>query len=280
MKTINVLIYSTIIILSYSFPIVGMEYKRATHEDVKSIVDLMNTHACKESDKIVIVPERFRAGYVQSAVDAGRLFVAVYDQKIIGYKKLFCVTDAEELNDILSSELRCSGTQPVVCGAASRADMTVQDVSSDAITQLLSSPVTYIYNGADFTHPDHRGKGVNSQLTEYELNTVSQAVIEHFKDHQSTHLAMAYGLTQSNAGQERDLLDGRTHGIIKQFIPHVQTIANAVNAVSPTSILLSRHHAFKPSFDPKATECKPLADDQAIPGYGCLIACTLQQKLQ
>jgi hypothetical protein len=259
---------------------IGMEYKRATNEDVESIVDLMNTHAYKDSDKIVIVPEQFRTGYVQSAVDAGRLFVATHDQKIIGYKKLFCVTDTHELNDILSNELRCKGSAPVACGKSVVDDLSCRSISSDAITQLLSSPVTYIYNGADYSHPQYRGRGVNSQLTAYALNAVSQAVIEHINDHKSTHLAIAYGLTRSNAGQESNLLDGRTHGIIKQFIPHASLVADAVNVVLPKSILLSRHHAFKPSFDPKDTECKPLPDDQAIPGYGCLMACALQQKTQ
>ena len=64
MKTINVLIDSTVIVLSTSFPIMGWNAYASDDEDIKSIVDLMNTHACKESDKIVIVPEAISRWYM------------------------------------------------------------------------------------------------------------------------------------------------------------------------------------------------------------------------
>lgn len=279
MKNINSRIL-IIVIACYSSAITGIEYKQATKDDVKGIVELINTHAYHDSDKIVIVPEKFRAGYVHSAIDAGRLFVATHDQQIIGYKKLFCITDANELDDILSNELRCKGVQPVVCSNVAVNDLSCQHVSSDNIVDLVSAQATYIYNGADFTHPNYRGMGVNSQLTQYALNVISQTLIGHIKDHKSTHLAMAYGLTQSNAGKETDVLDGRTHGIVKQFVPFVQSIAKAVNATSPSTMLLGRYCAFKPSFDPNATECIPLPDQKAIPGYGCLMMCTLDHTTQ
>jgi|GEM_PF-3245905 hypothetical protein len=258
----------------------GMDYAytQATHEDVSSVLQLMNTHACNDSDKVVIVPKAFRECYVQSAVSAGKLFVAKHGDQVIGYKKFFCITDPKELNDILVDELRCNGI-PTVCGAVSDREYNhVQSISPTAITDLSAKQVTYIYTGADFTHPAHRGKNVNAALMDYALAVTSQSVIDHSKQHVSTHLAMVYGLTEGNAGQRDNVLAGRTRGILSHYVPYAQSIANALGAQSPTQFILSRYRAFKPSFDPESTECVPLPDDQSVPGYGCVIACALEHN--
>jgi GNAT superfamily N-acetyltransferase len=251
-------------------------YAQATTEHVQSVVQLMNEHASCDSDKIVIVPKAFRQGYVQSAVDAGRLFVAMQDAQVVGYKKLFCITDPKELRQILVEEVRCN-TAPEVCGRViSPAYDEAEAVAPAEVARVHEKPVTYIYTGADFTHPAHRAKGVNSALMDYALAVTVRGVIEHCRQQKSTHLAMIYGLTQGNAGNKDNVLDGRTHGILAHYIPYVQSIAKALNAQALTECILSRHEAFKPSFDPDAIECKPLPDDQSEPGYGCMIACALE----
>ena len=277
MKNLIAFVFITLI-PSYSLPIIGIEFRQATHSDIQGIVDLINTEAYKDSDKIVVVPKIFRTIYIQSAINKGRIFVASNNEQIIGYKKLFCITDAEELDDILINELRCKNSNPVVCKSVSIPDLTSQNSSSEDIIQIFSSPATYIYNGADFTHPNYRGQGINTQLTKYALNFVVKSTIEQIKDQKSSELALIYGLTQANAGKEDNVLDGRTNGIIKQFIPFAELIAKAYDLIPPSILLLSRHYAFKPSFDPKSTECRPLSDEQSIPGYGCLITYKLKQK--
>ncbi len=250
-------------------------FRKAVADDAQGILDLMNTHAYKDSDKIVIVPEKFRLAYIQSAINDGRLFIACCNGEIIGYKKLFCITEANELEDTLSNELRCRGTKPIACASISIDDLTPQHIDSEEMIKIISLPATYIYNGADFTHPDHRGKKVNGDLTQYALNAESKVILEHMLDQKSTHLIVAFGLTRANAGIVGNVLDGRTRGILRQVIHFAQTLAKSLDSTAPSRLLLSRYHAFKPSFDPKSTECKPLSDDKAIPGYGCLIAYAL-----
>jgi len=255
------------------------EYRQATSADAPEIATLINTHAYKDSNNLVIVPKIFRHSYVAHAIESKRLFVASYatahDRKIIGYKKLFCITDKDELSDILNHELHCN-SEPVVCGIAPCDTLISHALAPQTIIDLVAQPtVTYLYDGADFTHQNHRGHGVNAALTAYALGLATESIIKDIYKKQSSHLAMLYGLTRENASIESDLLGGRSRGIVRQFIPCAQTIATACACARPTSLLLSRHHACKPSFDPDATECKPLSDECAVAGYGCLIACPL-----
>ena len=269
-------------IVSCASLIQAMEYAyaQATNEHVSSVVQLINDYAYRDSDKIVIVPKAFRQDYVQSAVDAGRLFVATHGEQVIGYKKLFCITDPTELKKTLNDEIRCNST-PEVCGAVvAPAYDTAKPIDAADMVQLNNVKATYIYTGTDFTHPDHRKKSVNTALMDYALAVISSSVIKHCRQHESTHLAMVYGLTKSNAGDNHNnVLGGRTHGILAEYVSYAQSIAHALKAQSPTKFYLSRHHAFKPSFDPDATECKPLPDEQSKPGYGCVIACALERSI-
>ena len=286
----SITFYNIILLASFSFSAIEdtsakeafeSEYvtRRALERDIPDLVDLINTQACKDSDKIVIVPEQFRTAYIRSAVGDDRMFVATHASNIIGFKKLFCITDNDERDDILANELRCiGGVEPVVVESVSLNGLKSQDASPEELEKLFSSPVTYIYNGADFTHPDHREKGLNSRLTKYALDLVTKPTADHVQRNKSTYVALVYGITQANSGKERDVLGGRSKGIVNQFIPFVKAVAQVCGRTPQSHVLLTRHHAFKPSFDPKAVECRPLSDDQAIAGYGCLLISGLEPK--
>lgn len=251
----------------------------ARESDIPALVHFVNTQAYRDSDKIVVVPERFREQYMRSAVQSNRLFVATHADDIVAFKKLFCITDADERDAILQNELRCAGANPpVAVGSLSLDDCKSQAVAADDSVKPCTSRVTYVYNGADFTHPDHRGKGVNAHLTKHALVASIKSAADHVQRHRSTHIALAYGITQDNAGNQQDLLGGRSKNIVSQFIPFVRAVAQECKRTPQTHLLLTRHQAFKPSFDPKAVACRPLSDDQAIPGYGCLLVSGLQPK--
>ncbi len=246
-------------------------YRQAINADVSSLVELINTQACKDADKIVVVPKKFRSAYVEGGIKDKRVFVADQGGTIIGYKKLFCIDDTKERDDILHNELRLK------TAAASCATMSLpqRQVTRIQIPQQLPATTTYLYTGADFTHPAYRNHDVNRALTTCALTTAKAAVINHMKTQHSSHLALVYGLTEGNAGNKDDLLGGRSQSLANQFIPFAQAIAKDLKRQEPKTLLLSRHTAFKPSFDPDDTECKPLPDNKAIPGYGCVISCEL-----
>lgn len=268
---------------SSTSPVVGIKFRQATSDDVLGIVELINTHGAKDNDKIVVLPEKFRAGAIQGAVSKGRFFVAVStDQElksshVIGFKKLFCITDKDELDDVLNNELRCVDQDPAASGIVLIENNTIHvPKQSNDIQEVLSSKATYIYNGGDFTHPYYRNKQINASLTAYALSVIKAKVVDDIAAHKSSNIVMGYGLTKSNAGQ--NLLDGRTSSIVKQFVPFVQEVAQSTGSRPPSEIILSRYPAFMPTFDLNAVECKPLADEQSIAGYGYLLACCLSQS--
>jgi len=251
--------------------------RQAIDEDVDGVVDLINNYAEQDHQKIVLVPKKFRRDYIQDAVTKKRLFVACLGNRIIAYKKLFCVTDEQELDDLLSNELRIKGTNPVVSGVCALPNLVKQNIVPEVAQLVNVMPVTYVYTGADFTYPGYRGMGINPQLTKYALNAVTETVVKEVAQRKSTHLALINGLVFSNAGKEDDLLGGRMGGIVRAFMPFASAVAQASGCAAPCELMMSRHYAFKPTFDPEAQECKPLPEKESVPGYGCLVACALKR---
>lgn len=254
----------------------GLECRYAIDNDADALVKLINKKASKDSDKIVVVPKLFRKQYIQSAVDAKRLFVACKGATIVGYKKLYCVTDQNECIDILENELRCKEDALDTCQFISLQDHSAQESIFQKSAKIGDSQVTYIYSGADFTHPDYRSKRINTSLTNFAFRALQGATIENINNKSASHIALLFGLTNFNAG--RQLLDGRVEGIIKQFVSFAQEISDKLTYKRSSCIIASRYHAFKPSFNPQAIECIPLSDNQAVPGYGYQITYPLKER--
>lgn len=256
----------------------NITFQLASEQHLDAVIQLINEHACKEHDKIVILPERFRRGYILQAIKDKRLFLALAGTKIIGYKKLFVMTDDQELHDTLVNEFRCKGTDPASVGSLSINSFDTLEEQINHVDQAtLNELTTYVYNGSDFTHPEYRGNRINEQLTCYALHSISKNTAALMKHTNSTGLALAYGLTHDNAGQEQQLLGGRSRSIVRSYLSFLKDIVQQNHYEPPTELALSRYHACKPSFDPQDTECRPLDDSKSIPGYGCLITCLLTQ---
>ena len=167
---------------------------------------------------------------------------------------------------------------PIDCGLFKFDTQTLHEIMRETSTQLFLFPATYIYTGADFTHPNHRKKGLNTRLTQYAFDAIVQPTLEHMQKNKSIHLALVYGLTQANTGEDT-LLGGRTQGLLTQFVSFVSKIATLYEQNTSKELLISRYGAFKPSFDPTSIECKPLPDDKAIAGYGYVIAYAVEKKM-
>ncbi|MCL5875642.1 MAG: hypothetical protein M1114_04170 [Candidatus Dependentiae bacterium] len=246
-------------------------YHQATIDDLSSLLNLINTQAIHDAEKIVIVPEKFRSFCLQSAIDKGRMFVAKnHDGEIVGYKKLFLITDKDEQNDILANEIRCMGedTRCTFAGEVSTNGQVIQtDMPLFDVTQT-----TYLYTGGDFTVAPHRGKGINSALTNASLTYIYDDVKEHMKQNKSKYLALLYGITQANAGKTPGANGDRTPSIAQSFRSFAQEV---VPTSQPISITHHRYQAFKPSFDPSSQELRPLPDNKSIEGFGCLLTYSL-----
>lgn len=248
-------------------------FGKATEDDIESICKLINEQTLQDSNKIVIVPIRFREAAVKSTVQQARLFVA-RDQNgtVVGYKKLFLIQNTQEREEILKNEIRCLGDGIQLEQAG------IYNPTTKKCTTIENAPINYtddgiyIYNGGDFTHPEHRKLGINTKLMQTALDAIKSEVEVAKKS--TTHLTVVFGLVKENAGDS--INGGRTFLILSSLIPFLQELqSEKINTLT-----LHRYQAFKPTFNPKDLECKPLPDNQSIPGYGCVIHYLLNQNQQ
>ena len=242
-------------------------YDIATTKDIPSLLSLINTQAILDADKIVIVPEKFRSMCLQSAIEKKRMFVAKDHQgNIIGYKKLFVITDPTEQQDILINEIRCMGGD-TRCTLSGEIDNN-GSIAEGAAALSDSTQTTYVYTGGDFTIATHRGQGINSALTDASLNHIQDQIKTHIKENKSKSLALLYGITRANAGERPGAYGDRTPSIAQSFRSFVQDAFNSTKAIT---FAHHRYQAFKPSFDPASQELRPLPDNKSIEGFGCLL---------
>ncbi len=234
-------------------------YRLADKQDIPALMELISTHAIKDADKIVILPEKFRAGSLESSINKQRLFIAQHKSQIIGYKKLF-LAQSDELQDILQNELRCVG-KDALCAYSGK--ITVENSFEENQYPNSVDLTTSIYNRADFTLPDYRGHGINSALT----NNALKHVLPEVKD--AKLITMLYGLTAANAGKIVGGDGDRTVSISKSFKTFINTLRNSQEQIT---LEHARYKAFMPKFDLTSDILQPLPDNQSVAGFGCILS--------
>ncbi len=242
----------------------AITYRSATADDISQILQLIDQEAVLDKDKIVILPERFRKMALEKSIEQQRMFVAT-DQAgtIVGYKKIFLVSDMSEKKSILNDEIRYMIDSLGCCfygiitpdgyfQASQEIPNPLPDLSQNSI----------IYNGGDFTAKQYRNKGINSGLTAFALNELFSKLLPN------QIVTMVYGITQANAGKFPGDAFDRTSNIAKTF---AKTVQNRQGNQTPITFTHTRHRAFMPTFDPKATELQPLPDSESVAGFGCTL---------
>ena len=246
------------------FTLQAMEYRIADERDHDQILNLINEHAVKDYKKIVIVPKLFRPDFVRGNIAARRLFVASSDKGIVGYKKLYLMSDHAERESVLKDELRCMGANPVYKGFVDESGSVSLD---DTVT-----PDDYgvcIYDGGDYTLPAYRGRGINTALTNASLDSFRPDVTAALTASAAKMLTLVYGITQANAGEKPGATGDRTRSISRSFMHLIKSLEHRSD---PIVLKHFRYTAFMPTFDSESTECVPLPDDQSVPGYGCVLS--------
>jgi len=244
-------------------PQAAIIYRQAQEADKKQLLGLLDIAATQEQDRLVILPEKFRAGALEDQIRKGQIFVAQAADKIVGFKKLYVIEDPAKLTEMLAEEICALGPLPSrshidPAFAYHYTDKGEQAVPSSLV--LNPSRDTAIYTGSDFTLKDYRGQGINSRLVQHALATHQASVLEAIKRKQSTQLLMLYGVTIEN--------QGRSPALAKAFR---QFLNGLYGKTEVNRVELNAFRAVKPSFDPKAQECVPLPAEQSVPGYGCVL---------
>lgn len=241
-------------------------YRVACQKDIPQLLELINTQAIHDRDKIVILPKKFRSMALEAGIKKNRYFIAENAGQIVGYKKLFLMTDEEEKRDVLAHEIRCVNNESncTFTGLIDKDGAFHENRSA----QPNNGYDLCIYNGGDFTSPTYRGKGINQQLTNYALMSLIGQVQQQMQKTKASAITMLFGLTQANAGEYPGSSSDRTPTIVKSFRILLNEMGNRQNECP---LMYHRYRAFMPTFDPESQECKPLADEHSIPGFGCVL---------
>ena len=199
----------------------GMDYRQAKQTDVPQLLELINAHAVHDCKKIVILPRKFRQGFLQSTIEKNRIFIAEDHGKIIGYKKLFIISDENEKSDILMDEIRCIDNEKncTYTGYIKDGAFIVDKTALPSDCYRIC-----IYNGGDFTLPGYRGKGINSMLTNIALLSCVADIKKQIQQQNAKTITLLYGVTKENAGEQPGGPCDRTVGIIKQFKSFIQNL--------------------------------------------------------
>ncbi len=207
---------------------------------------------------------------LEKQIEKQQLFVARQDSGIVGFTKLFVIENTEEQQDILQNEIRshAPSAQPVFSGSFDSVSLKLTPNNESA---QYGPNSTFIYKGADFTAPYHRGKGINKKLTIQALQIIKQQTTDQVNKKNSTDIVLVYGLVNKIAGKIPGDEFDRTSSIIKQFVPFAHEIAAESGYSQNFPIEHHRYGAFKPSFDPNAQECTPLPDEYSVKGVGCIL---------
>jgi len=272
-----------LIILTLNTHLAAMEenalitYRRATQEDVGSLLYLINTHAIHDNDKIVVVPEKFRQSALEEDIQKKKIYIAQKNDtnEIIALKKLYRIDTEEEYKDITRNEIRCKGKAKSCVGVYDIGLYKHENppLVSFRMNQMFAPQYKFsnscpLYFGGDFTTPSERGKKINSQLTHKAFELIKDDVIQAIKakNDNLTSLVLLYGLTKTNAGENNGI--NRTPSIVKTFIPFAREVQKKCNLGGKNSVTHARYHSCMPTFDPNSEEYKPLPEEQCVLGYG------------
>ncbi|MBA3751846.1 hypothetical protein H0X06_03565 [Candidatus Dependentiae bacterium] len=255
-------------------------YQQACLEDAQDIETLISDEATLDNDKIVILPKLFRLQALKNAIARGRFFIArnEEDGTIVGYKKLFLygALDHEECVNVLQNEIRslAKPTQLIDVACFTDQDNYAHRHKKEPIDTTYSEGTDiYLYDGADFTKPSFRRKGINPALTNTAFSFVKKELCDTLMEKQNQHvrLVILFGLTEFNDYDETGQGISRTPSIVRSCAAFVKECTGK----SPESILHYRYASCMPTFDPDAQECIPLPDEKAIPGYGNVLVIDL-----
>jgi hypothetical protein len=257
--------------------IFGCEMHRKAHlNDAVNIVNLIESHTEEDKNKIYILPKKFRLDGVKSAIEKNRLFVAhnTTNNTILGYKNIFLIDNDKDFHDVLE-EMGCIGhdTQHIdTARFTSVSDYKIRE-KIDRREIEYDKRNTHIYVDMDYTHPAHRGRGINKTLTDIGLLAIKEAIINHIKQHNSEKLILLYGLSNFNDYDSNDEGKSRTPGIVYSFASFIHDNMN--NVPNPLIIEHDRHVTFMPMYDEHATENQPLPKSEWIPSSGNTLSYSL-----
>lgn len=259
----------------------GISYRQAMADDIPALIQLIDSFTPDDKHSLLVLPIHLRESSLQSAIQNGRLFVAINDKEaVIAFKKLFVIKDDEERESILVDEIRCldrRGAYRAAHAGCGRFSINAAEnhIRMDAQESLSSSPrhTLFIYNGSDYTLPEYRRLGINSELTRAALRIIYPQIREILAHSSYQTVGLVYGLVKELAGEQ--LIEGRTRAIALVLTQEIASLTDEIfPPVGGLCLECIRFDSYKPEFDPITGALIP----DAVPGFGYLLSFSLGSK--
>ncbi len=98
---------------SCSFGQQDIVFRQATVDDLEKLLLFFTDYVSKEPERIVVLPGKFLPKWLFQSVLDGQFFLAeaVRTKEIVGIKRMYLITDALKLENVLWNEIRCLGPE-------------------------------------------------------------------------------------------------------------------------------------------------------------------------
>jgi len=253
-----------------------VEYRKAQKSDIPSILSLMEESA-SEADKLVVLPKACRESFVKDLIDKSYLFVALVGNEVVATKKLF-IAEGAERDDVLKNVIRSEGEKARLSLRGNINDGGVVVFYEDTLkTPRFPSYGVCIYDGFDFTRKAFRGRGINTGLFAVAFESIMPQLNDVLRKADQKNITLLYGLTYANAGERPGMASDRTPGMAKAFQSFIKKFID--KKVSSVVLELARYHSVMPTFDQNSHDCKPLPEENGVPGYGYVLTYELKGNL-
>lgn len=228
------------ILLFVSSTCAQITYREAKNDDLFGILLLYKTMPEESKKNLFLFPTiEMQKNAVLKSIEKKRIVVALDGSNVIGFAKNFFVFE-KELEEILCDELAIVKNEtmlaPCLCYKTYAVNKTQNcfklfqptEQSTDnfkilntCLKQKNSS--IFIYTGAYYTHPEYRGKGINTQLCLFQLETIFTTIQKRMQKEKITHIALLYGQVLANTkhvGMVREFATCLQSTLISNFTLH------------------------------------------------------------
>lgn len=259
-----------------------VSYYQATLNDVPpliAVVKAIGKDKGNESDleKVVKLPDRFIEAFLKQDIINQKIYIAFdhCNNRIVGYKKLFAIGNAKELQDIMRNEVRCMGDKSFLVDFAmikSSDTFFERTPINEHVPFIPSSSDLYVYTGADYVIPASRNQGIIKNLYAYSLSRLFETFIKNGMDNYN-RIVFLYGLSQYNDFRMQGEGKSRTSSIVRSVV----SVLLKMNISFNSAIQHFRYQACMPIFIDNGQDCALLSDEQSVAGFGNVVTFTFKK---
>jgi len=188
-----------------------IECRLAEQNDMSRLLNLYEQMDTKDNENLFVPQLAIQKKILEKNITKKRLFVATdKENDILGFSKIYAITDHEELCEILTDRLRitnkdntlntyvscCQYLAKPKCDVYNKKEFRAEPSSIDinVLNKTISDDKTlFVYVGSSYTKPPQGNQGINSLLKKFALDAIMK---NYTKD--KNHIALLYRQSMAN----------------------------------------------------------------------------------